>query len=107
MSSRGANVAITCSSASSLADAQTLAQELLSSEHGAIAVRADLSSVDAPKAIVKATLEAFPDGVDILVNNAGTAFFKPVGDISAEEYCQVFNVNVLAPLLMLRVEDHM
>ncbi|NTW23254.1 MAG: SDR family oxidoreductase [Lentimicrobium sp.] len=38
--------------------------------------------------------------IDILINNAGTLLNKPLGQITAAEIDDVFNVNVKAPLLL-------
>lgn len=41
-------------------------------------------------------------GVDALVNNAGVGLFKPVQDITPEEYHRVMDTNVLGTILMTR-----
>jgi 3-oxoacyl-[acyl-carrier protein] reductase len=65
-------------------------------------VQADLSKIDAPEKIVAATLEAFGDKIDILVNNAGVVFAKAITETSVEDYATIFDVNVRAPLLMIK-----
>ncbi|KAH7394016.1 hypothetical protein DE146DRAFT_679299 [Phaeosphaeria sp. MPI-PUGE-AT-0046c] len=68
----------------------------------AIIVQADLSHVDAPEKIVSATVQAFGDSIDILVNNAGVLNANPIAETTAESYAAVFDVNVRAPLLMVK-----
>jgi 3-oxoacyl-[acyl-carrier protein] reductase len=51
---------------------------------------------------VAATLKAFGDKIDILVNNAGVMFGKPITETSTEDYATVFDVNVRAPLFMIK-----
>jgi 3-oxoacyl-[acyl-carrier protein] reductase len=59
----------------------------------ALAVRADAGDVDAVKAAVARTVQAF-GRLDILVNNAGLAVIKPVNDIMLEDLDRIFAVNV-------------
>jgi 3-oxoacyl-[acyl-carrier protein] reductase len=65
-------------------------------------VQADLKQLDAPEKIVAATRAAFGDHIDILVNNAGVLFGKPLAETTAEDYADVFDVNVRAPLLLTK-----
>ena len=63
-------------------------------------IQADLRQVDAPRKIVQATRLAFGDHIDILINNAGCELVKSLGDISAEDFSYVYDLNVRAVLLM-------
>ena len=65
-------------------------------------VQADLRQVDAPEKIVQATRSAFGNHIDILVNNAACERNKDLGDISAEDFSYVFDLNVRAVLLMTK-----
>lgn len=56
----------------------------------------DEQSVEAFAALCRAA------GVDALVNNAGVGLFKPVQDITLEDYRRVMETNVLGTLLMTR-----
>src|ERR1700722_17347978 len=61
-------------------------------------VKADLGSLEGPRALMAAIDDAF-DGkftgrLDILVNNAGTVEFGPFLDSSDESYDKHFNLNV-------------
>jgi len=59
----------------------------------ALAVRADLSSRDAPAELVTATLAEF-ERIDILVNNAGTIRRAPAVDFSEADWDHVIDVNL-------------
>lgn len=60
----------------------------------ASAIRCDVTKADDIRAAVKTTVDAF-GRVDILVNNAGVAhLYKPVTEISEDEFDRVFDVNV-------------
>ncbi len=56
------------------------------------------SPQDADRAFA-ATLDAFGE-LNVLVNNAGVALFKPVEDITVEEFDRVMSVNVRGTFLM-------
>jgi 3-oxoacyl-[acyl-carrier protein] reductase len=83
---------------------EEVASEIRSLNNGSDAkvVQADLSRIDAPEKIVAATVEAFGESIDILVNNAGVLTAKPITETSAEDYAAVFDVNVRAPLFMIK-----
>jgi 3-oxoacyl-[acyl-carrier protein] reductase len=83
---------------------EEVASEIRSLNNGSDAkvVQADLSRIDAPEKIVAATVEAFGESIDILVNNAGVLTAKPIIETSAEDYAAVFDVNVRAPLFMIK-----
>lgn len=65
-------------------------------------VQADLKQLDAPDEIVAVTRKAFGDHIDILVNNAGVLFGKAITETTAEDYADIFDVNVRAPLLLTK-----
>lgn len=58
----------------------------------AISVQADVS--DGGELIVNKTIEAFGSTIDILINNAGISIYKPLQEITMEDYDKVFSVNV-------------
>ncbi|PZA08611.1 MULTISPECIES: SDR family oxidoreductase [unclassified Meiothermus] len=55
---------------------------------------------DAERAV--AQLEATFGGLDYLINNAGVGIFKPVQDLSPEEWQQVLETNLSGPFYMTR-----
>lgn len=67
-----------------------------------ISVQADLRQVQAPETIVKAARSALGAHIDILVNNAGCELVKSLGDISAEDFSYVYDLNVRAVALMTK-----
>ena len=74
--------------------------EQLQNGSAATKVQADLRRIDAPEKIVHATRSAFGHHIDILVNNAGCELVKGLGDISADDFSHIFDLNVRAVLLM-------
>jgi 3-oxoacyl-[acyl-carrier protein] reductase len=59
----------------------------------AVAARADVSRVADVVWLFDATFERF-GRLDILVNNAGIILYKPVADVTEEEYDHIFGINV-------------
>jgi len=59
----------------------------------ALAVQADLASVDEVRRLAAESLE-FLGGLDALVNNAGITMNRPFADVTPEQYDQLYNVNV-------------
>lgn len=65
-------------------------------------VQADLGQLDAPKIIIDNLLgwSEGPLKIDILVNNAATLIFKPLADITLEDYQYVHNVNIRGTIFL-------
>jgi NAD(P)-dependent dehydrogenase (short-subunit alcohol dehydrogenase family) len=62
-------------------------------ELGALPVTADVTDPDSVKAmVVRVTAELGP--IDVLVNNAGVCFHRPALEVPADEWRQVWDVNV-------------
>lgn len=59
----------------------------------ALTVQADVSNVGDVERLLDATLERF-GRLDILVNNAGVILYKPLVDVTEEEFDRIFAVNV-------------
>ena len=62
-------------------------------------VTGDLATVEGPKAVAQAALEAF-GGIDILVNNAGVALVDPMLELSVEKWDATMAINLRAPFLL-------
>jgi short-subunit dehydrogenase len=62
-------------------------------------VQADLSTADGRHAVLEV---AFETGVDLLINNAGTNEFELFRAQSAESIRDLFEINLLSPILMCR-----
>jgi len=67
----------------------------------AIAVQADMSKVGDVGRLVKDTVKRF-GRLDILVNNAGMFLFKPLTDMSEEEFDRMFALNTKGPYFALQ-----
>ncbi len=65
------------------------------------AVEADMRKPEDIKKLVDAAVEKF-GRVDILINNAGQGMWTPVEKIALEDYKQLMELNVYAPLLMMQ-----
>jgi len=99
LASQGASVVVNYTSSEARANA--IVQELKSQGVKAIAVQADMGSVDGAKKIVDATVKAFGK-IDIIVNNAAIAEFSTLQDIKPEFFEKEYNVNVRGPLLLVK-----
>ena len=63
-------------------------------------MRADLRDPASPKAIIDATTTAFGPRIDILVNNAGINKQTSLGQITTEDFADMFDTNVRSLVLM-------
>jgi 3-oxoacyl-[acyl-carrier protein] reductase len=89
----GATVAITY--VNSAGKAEELVKEIEAEGGRALAIKADSADPEAVKAAIAQTVEKF-GRVDILVNNAGIANFKPLEEVTLEDFEETFAVNVRA-----------
>lgn len=91
-------------SPSSTPKIDSLISQITSLPHSpqATSCKTDLSSPSAPSSVLSC-LDAWlgPSAkVNILINNAGTEVSAPLGSISTDQFAQVFDLNVRAPLLL-------
>lgn len=66
------------------------------------AIQANIGQLDGPEKFV-AQLKSLTGGepkIDILVNNAGVGGLKPLAELTANDYDDIFNVNVRGVLLL-------
>ena len=96
LSSRGAILVLNYPSPSQLADAEAVRDSLPTE---AIAVEADMSTVDGPAALVNAAVKNFGH-IDILVNNAGLGDQTKLKDMTPERWAAIFNLNARGPALL-------
>jgi 3-oxoacyl-[acyl-carrier protein] reductase len=89
----GAAVAITYSNAEQ--SAEEVVRSIESKGGQALAIQADNTDADAVKNAVIQTVRTF-NGLDVLVNNAGIAIFKPLDELSVDEFDRIVAVNVRA-----------
>lgn len=93
----GANVAFTFRSSSNEAD-QTLG-EIKAKGVQALAFDCDLRRTESAKDAVQTVLKRFGQ-IDVLINNAGVFETSNIETITAEQWDEVFAVNVRAPFLV-------
>ncbi|KAG2181310.1 hypothetical protein INT43_008893 [Umbelopsis isabellina] len=98
LAARGATVVINYVTSS---DSANEVVDSIKKEGGnAIAVQADMGTLEGPKQIVQATVEAYHK-IDIIVNNAGVVNSAPLGAIDVARHDKVQNINVRGPLLLV------
>ncbi len=90
----GAKVALAARSAATLT---SIVDELHEQQREAIAVPTDMRSKDAIEALVDSVFQRY-GRVDILINNAGQAVRGNVANVDIDQFRQVFELNVLAPV---------
>ena len=89
----GAAVALTYSSGKDKAD--EVVHSIESAGGRAAAIQADNNDADAVRNAVNKTANSF-DGLDVLVNNAGIAIFKPLDELTIEDFDRIVAINVRA-----------
>jgi NAD(P)-dependent dehydrogenase (short-subunit alcohol dehydrogenase family) len=82
-----------------LGDTLRSAIDALDRAEAILALEADVSDASAVRAAVEQTRRRF-GRIDALVNNAGIAVFKPMLDVTLEEWQRVLAVNLTGPFLM-------
>ncbi|MBI4265657.1 MAG: SDR family oxidoreductase [Acidobacteria bacterium] len=89
---RGVHVAITATSDATL---RAAADELRGAVRGAgvLPLRADVRQPDEIGRVMHAAVERF-GGLDVLVNNAGVGVFRPVADMTLDQWRQVIDTNL-------------
>lgn len=95
---RGARLCLAGRRASVLS---SVAEELDRMGADCIFVTVDLADVDAPRQLVSKALSRY-GGIDGVVNNAAVARFAPLDQAADDEMRIMFEVNLLAPLRILR-----
>ncbi|GAN67551.1 SDR family oxidoreductase [Acetobacter orleanensis] len=74
-----------------------LAEEL----SDAVAIRCDVTDRDQVDHAIQETLKIH-GRIDILINNAGQALQAPIEQINIDDFRDIFELNVLAPLVMMQ-----
>jgi short-subunit dehydrogenase len=98
LASKGARLALVERNAQRLAE---ICAEINQSGGNAVAIELDMTSEGAADKVVAATLQSL-GGIDIVINNAGIMDFTLYDRQSPERIAQVINVNVIAPMLLVR-----
>ena len=81
--------------------ADQICQEIIQNGGECLAVKADVSSPTDVAMLFDQAIAHF-GRVDILINNAGILIFKPIADISDEEFKRIFDINVDGVFYTLR-----
>ena len=81
-------------------EADRVAKEITDAGGRAAVALGDLSSDDGAAKVADAALAAF-GGIDILVNNAGVFPMKPWLETTAEDWNEIFDVNVTGPVRLI------
>jgi len=89
----GASVAVTYSSGKQ--SAEEVVRSIEAAGGRALSIQADNNDANAVKKAVSETVKFF-GGLDVLVNNAGIAIFKPLEELSLDEFDRIVAVNVRA-----------
>lgn len=87
----GAKVVVNYSRSSQ--EANAVVKQINEKGGEAVAIQADLSTVAGVKLLFQKTIEAFRK-IDILINNAGVSIYKPIQEMTEEDFDKQFNLNV-------------
>lgn len=91
LASNGASVVVNY--AGNADKAQEVVAEIEKLGVQAIALQADVSKVADIQRLFEQTIERFGK-IDILVNNAGVTFYKPITEVTEEDFDKIFAINV-------------
>ncbi|WP_070157013.1 SDR family oxidoreductase [Sphingobium phenoxybenzoativorans] len=90
-----------------LARRQDRIVKLAAELENAIAIKCDVTNKDQVKSAVEQALQAH-GRIDIVVNNAGQALQASIEEINPDDFRDIFELNVVAPLVMMQtVIPHM
>jgi 3-oxoacyl-[acyl-carrier protein] reductase len=84
--------------ASSKAGADTVVAAITAAGGKAVAVQGDVSKAADAQGLIDAAITHY-GRLDILVNNSGIYAFAPIEAVTEEQFHQMFNINVLGPIL--------
>ncbi|KAF8626012.1 hypothetical protein AX17_006735 [Amanita inopinata Kibby_2008] len=96
---QGANVVVNYLNSQAAAD--NVVQTIRRQGRGAMAVRADVSTVDGAQYLLNETMRVFGK-VDILVLNAGIMTNKPLAEVDERSFDTHINFNVKVPLFLVK-----
>ncbi|EAQ85748.1 hypothetical protein CHGG_07001 [Chaetomium globosum CBS 148.51] len=108
LASKGCNLVINYTSASSTELAASVAKQLSTTYNiRAVPVQADVGTPAGATALIAATKDNFTSAdsrfqIDILINNAGIARNGMLPQVTVEDFQESYRVNVLGPLLVVQ-----
>ncbi len=80
---------------------ETAAEAIRAGGGSASAIRTDITEPEQVQALARATMDRY-GRIDVLVNNAGIGTFKPVAELSLEEFDARWGVNVRGTFLVTK-----
>jgi len=98
LSEEGCNVAV---ASRTLSEVQRVAGEIEKFGVRAMAIQADISKPADVKRMVKKTLSNF-GRIDAFINNAGVAIFKPMPELTLEDWDRTMSVNLRGAFLCIQ-----
>ena len=99
LASDGASVVINY--ARSADEAQEVVKAIEEKGSKAVAVQANISQIADIRRLFQETVDRF-GGLDILVNNAGVAIYKPVAEVTQEDFDKTFALNAKGTFFCLQ-----
>ena len=81
--------------------AESAVQEILQAGGKAKAFQADFNNIEQTKELGPRAID-FLGGLDLLVNNAGITMNRAFEKVTPEQFDTLFNVNVKAPLFLIK-----
>lgn len=93
--------AVVINYARSANEAQEVVQAIEAKDGKAIAVQANMSQIADIRRLFQETVDRF-GGVDILVNNAGVASYKPIAEVTEEDFDKTFALNARGTFFSLQ-----
>jgi len=96
-----AGAAVVVNYASSRDGADRVVADIEANGGRALAVKGDVTKEKDVRHLMDATEKSF-GAIDVLVNNAGVYKFRPLEDVTEDDFHRHFNVNVLGTLLATR-----
>lgn len=99
LAAAGSGLSVVVNYLSGVGEAQAVVDEITQAGARAVAVQADVSTLDGAGRLVAATVEHF-GRLDALVNNAGVGKIVGLDELDAEQFEQTLRVNLLSAFMV-------